>query len=111
MLEKIKWSAGSFITDRVLNYIDSKQVVQRDDCGYLDLQKVKLELLLGEYDAACKDFDSLVNRSSDLRDTSVIKNHLINVESARRALYLASEVSAHTAGMGMHVDSKVSAAN
>ena len=32
-------------------------------------------------------------------------------EVANAALYLASEVSAHTAGMGMHVDSKVSAAN
>ena len=29
-------------------------------------------------------------------------------EVANAALYLASEVSAHTAGMGMHVDSKVS---
>ena len=85
--------AARVVYRRVLNYIDSKQVVQRDDCGYLDLQKVKLELLLGEYDAACEDFDSLVNRSSDLRDTSVIKNHLINVESARRALYLASDAA------------------
>ena len=32
-------------------------------------------------------------------------------EVANAALYLASEVSSHTAGMGMHVDSKVSAAN
>lgn len=32
-------------------------------------------------------------------------------EVANAALYLASEVSAHTAGMGMHVDSKVAAAN
>ena len=32
-------------------------------------------------------------------------------EVANAALYLASEVSAHTAGMGMHVDSKVSAPN
>ena len=30
-------------------------------------------------------------------------------EVANAVLYLASEVSAHTAGMGMHVDSKVSA--
>ncbi|MBQ3697193.1 MAG: SDR family oxidoreductase, partial [Spirochaetales bacterium] len=28
-------------------------------------------------------------------------------EVANAVLYLASEVSAHTAGMGMHVDSKV----
>ena len=32
-------------------------------------------------------------------------------EVANAVLYLASEVSAHTAGMGMHVDSKVSAPN
>ncbi len=32
-------------------------------------------------------------------------------EIANAALYLASEVSSHTAGMGMHIDSKVSAAN
>ena len=32
-------------------------------------------------------------------------------EVANAVLYLASEVSAHTAGMGMHVDSKVSAAS
>ena len=32
-------------------------------------------------------------------------------EVANAVLYLASEVSAHTAGMGMHVDSKVAAAN
>ena len=32
-------------------------------------------------------------------------------EVANAVLYLASEVSSHTAGMGMHVDSKVSAAN
>lgn len=32
-------------------------------------------------------------------------------EVATAVLYLASEVSSHTAGMGMHVDSKVSAAN
>ena len=32
-------------------------------------------------------------------------------EIAYAALYLASEVSAHTAGMGMHIDSKVAAPN
>ena len=32
-------------------------------------------------------------------------------EVANAVLYLASEVSSHTAGMGMHVDSKVSAAS
>ena len=32
-------------------------------------------------------------------------------EIANAALYLASEVSAHTAGMGMHIDSKVAQAN
>jgi NAD(P)-dependent dehydrogenase (short-subunit alcohol dehydrogenase family) len=32
-------------------------------------------------------------------------------EVANAVLYLASEVSSHTAGMGMHIDSKVSAAN
>ena len=32
-------------------------------------------------------------------------------EIATAALYLASEVSSHTAGMGMHIDSKVAAAN
>ena len=32
-------------------------------------------------------------------------------EVANAVLYLASEVSSHTAGMGMHVDSKVSAPN
>ena len=32
-------------------------------------------------------------------------------EIATATLYLASEVSAHTAGMGMHIDSKVAAAN
>ena len=32
-------------------------------------------------------------------------------EIANAALYLASEVSSHTAGMGMHIDSKVAAAN
>ena len=32
-------------------------------------------------------------------------------EIAYAALYLASEVSSHTAGMGMHIDSKVSAPN
>ena len=32
-------------------------------------------------------------------------------EVANAVLYLASDVSAHTAGMGMHVDSKVSAPN
>jgi NAD(P)-dependent dehydrogenase (short-subunit alcohol dehydrogenase family) len=32
-------------------------------------------------------------------------------EVADAVLYLASDVSAHTAGMGMHIDSKVAAAN
>ena len=32
-------------------------------------------------------------------------------EIANAALYLASEISSHTAGMGMHIDSKVSAPN
>ena len=32
-------------------------------------------------------------------------------EVANAVLYLASEVSSHTAGMGMHIDSKVAAAN
>ena len=32
-------------------------------------------------------------------------------EVANAVLYLSSEVSAHTAGMGMHVDSKVAAPN
>ena len=32
-------------------------------------------------------------------------------EMVGAVLYLASEVSSHTAGMGMHVDSKVSAAS
>ncbi len=39
------------------------------------------------------------------------KRYATPEEVANAVLYLASDVSAHTAGMGMHVDSKVSAPN
>ena len=39
------------------------------------------------------------------------KRYATPEEVANAVLYLSSEVSAHTAGMGMHVDSKVSAPN
>ena len=39
------------------------------------------------------------------------KRYATPEEVANAVLYLASEVSSHTAGMGMHVDSKVSAAS
>ena len=42
---------------------------------------------------------------------AMVKRYAKPEEVANAVLYLASEVSAHTAGMGMHVDSKVSAPN
>ncbi len=110
--EDARRDAALVVYRRVLNYLDEKQSFQRDAYGYLDLQKVKTELLLGEMDAAAGDFDSLIKRSSELWETSVIKEHLIHVEAARRAFYEAEtpeEAEGYLRDLKKAVDDLISA--
>ena len=69
--------------------------------------KERYERVREELDEVCRS----CGRQPDEVTLVAVSKTVGPEEVANAVLYLASEVSAHTAGMGIHVDSKVAQAN